>query len=74
MPRDIWCVGVWVWVCGCVGVWVCGCVGVWVRGCVGVWVCGCVGGFWDEGHRGEESGTLLMLLLQRRHPRLAWPC
>ena len=23
----VW-VGVWVWVCGCVGVWVCGCVGV----------------------------------------------
>ena len=26
------CVGVGVWVRGCVGVWVCGCVGVWVCG------------------------------------------
>ena len=24
--------GVWVWVCGCVGAWVCGCVGVGVCG------------------------------------------
>ena len=53
------CVGVWVWVYGCMGAWVHGCIvhgcmGVclymraWVRmvglyGCMGVWVHGCMG-------------------------------
>ena len=29
-------------------------------------------GCWDGGHRGERRGTLLMLSLEGRHPRLAW--
>ena len=34
------CVGVWVWVSGCVDVWVCGCGGVFMCwcGCLFVWV------------------------------------
>ena len=59
-PKEKYCVGVWVWVCGCglvvrvggwggecewVGVWGCG-GGVGVYGCVWgcVWVCVCVWG------------------------------
>ena len=55
--------GVWVWVCGCVG------VGVWVCGCVGVWVCGCVGvGVWVFGGVwvGGEGGGGVCVCVQMR--------
>ncbi len=45
MCGCVGCVGVGVWVCGCMGVWVCGCLGVWV--CRHVDMCGDVGmGVW----------------------------